>query len=124
MNAALLTSVGSDLDRLQGAWVSVLGRQEAILLVAGHHFTVRFGNGKVFVGTFRLDETARPRRMDMAIEHGSTKHVGKTALCIYELDEDALRWCPTEPGTTDRLAGFPTVIDPKYLCLTFERERA
>lgn len=113
----------ADLERLQGTWVTAVGRCEAELLVAGRLFTFRFRDGDVYMGAFWLDPTHAPRAMDMRIDEGPGRHRGKVALCVYELDGDQLRWCPTEPGTTKRLKGFPAEDDLDHLSLVFRRCR-
>jgi uncharacterized protein (TIGR03067 family) len=113
----------TDLDHLQGAWVSVFGRREADLLVAGRLFTVRFADGEVYMGAFQLNPAAWPKAIDMRVDEGPARHKGKIALCIYELDGDLLRWCPGEPGRETRPAVFPPENDPKYLYMEFRRAR-
>src|SRR5689334_18649407 len=93
----------ADLDRLQGAWTSVAGPRAAKLLVAGNHFTFEFLDGDIYMGLFFLDTEAEPRQMDMLIEEGPAGHKGQIALCIYHVESDVLRWCPTKPGTDRRL---------------------
>jgi uncharacterized protein (TIGR03067 family) len=75
------------------------------------------------MGIFGLDADARPKAMDMWIDEGPVPHKGKTALCIYELTGDTLRWCVARPGSKERLAGFPSEADPNYLYLAFRREK-
>ena len=118
------TALHTDLERLQGTWIVVAGRREAELLVAGRLFTFRFKDGDVYMGAFWLDPTRSPRVMDMRIDEGPGKHRGKVALCVYDWDGEHLRWCPTEPGTTQRLTDFPSEDDLKYLPLVFRRSRA
>ena len=118
------TALHTDLQRLQGTWVSEAGRREAELLVAGRLFTFRYKGGEVYMGAFWLDPSQAPHVMDMRIDEGPGKHRGKVALCVYELDGDRLCWCPTEPGTTQRLAELPTPDDPRYFSLVFRRARA
>jgi uncharacterized protein (TIGR03067 family) len=122
--AAAEADLHADLQRLQGTWVVVAGRREAELIVAGRLFTFRFKDGDVYMGAFWLDPCHNPRAMDMRIDEGPAQHRGKVALCVYELDGPHLRWCPTEPGTTQRLTEFPSEHDPKYLALVFRRARA
>src|SRR5438094_4388738 len=86
----------ADLEMLQGAWLSVSGRHQAELLIAGNLFAVKFLNGKIYMGTLDLDAGERPKEMLMRIDEGPIRHKGKFALCIYELTGDTLRWCPTE----------------------------
>lgn len=117
----------TDLENLQGAWASVLGNRDTEFMVAGHHFTMRFrGMGsrhmEIYMGTFNLDHTAEPPRMDMFIEEGPGVHRGKTALCIYELRGDTLLWCPNLPGAVDRLKAFPPEDDERFLYTVFRRE--
>jgi uncharacterized protein (TIGR03067 family) len=121
--AAAEADLQADLRRLQGTWVTTDGRREAEFLVAVRLFTFRFKGGDVYMGAFWLDTGRRPRAMDMRIDEGPANHRAKIALCVYELEEDRLRWCPTEPGTKDRLDELPTENDPKYLSLVFRRSR-
>jgi uncharacterized protein (TIGR03067 family) len=113
----------ADLEQLQGAWSSVSCRHQTELLIAGNLFAVKFLDGKIYMGTFDLDAGERPKEMVMRIDEGPVKHKGKFALCIYELDGDTFRWCPTEPGSDERLTDFPDVGDSRYLCTVFQRQR-
>lgn len=113
----------ADLEGLQGAWVSVAGRRPAQLLVAGNHYAFRFLDGEIYIGTFDVDADGRPKSMRMTIDEGPARYRGKAALCIYELGDDSLRWCPTEPGSDRRLTAFPPPEDCKHLCLIFRRDR-
>lgn len=112
-----------DLETLQGVWISISGRREAELLFAGRHFTVRFLDGDLYMGTFTLNPGGHPKTMEMHIEEGPANHQGKVARCLYDVAADALRWCATEPGATDRLGGFPAAQDRRYLSLLFRREQ-
>jgi uncharacterized protein (TIGR03067 family) len=114
----------TDLERLQGTWNVVTGRRPAVLLVAGTRFTVRFLDGEVYTGTFDLVLEAYPRVIAMAIEDGPDRHRGKTALCLYDLDGDTLRWCALEPGREERPEDFPDHDDRRYLAMIFRREPA
>ena len=110
-----------DRRRLQGAWSFLSGGRRADLFVAGDHFTVHFRSGDIYVGTFRLDPTARPRAMDLLIREGPARHRGKLARAIYEFDGDHLLWCPGEPGSPARPRAFPPGNDPTHLCIVFRR---
>jgi uncharacterized protein (TIGR03067 family) len=112
----------SDLIRLQGRWVSIAGRRPAEFHVEGQHFTFRFLDGDVYVGGFDVVTDAWPRTMVMWIVDGPDKHKGKTAVCIYELSGDQLRWCPAEPGDDDPPPDFPTIDDTRFLSTIFRRE--
>ena len=111
-----------DLERLQGVWVTAEGRRPAEFHVAGRRFTVRFHDGDLYTGGLDVITDEWPRTMVMWIADGPERHKGKTALCIYELDGESLRWCPAEPGADDPPADFPPVDHPRHLCTVFRRE--
>jgi uncharacterized protein (TIGR03067 family) len=113
----------SDLDALQGAWISVSGRRQAKLLVSGTHLALHFADGDIYLGAFSLEQTGQPRSMTVSIQEGPARHKGQTALCIYELAGDVLRWCTAGPGQKERLGAFPAEGDFRYLCLGFRREQ-
>jgi uncharacterized protein (TIGR03067 family) len=113
----------TDLEGFQGTWRAVAAWREVEFLVCGGHFTIRFQDGDIYMGAFDLDPTARPKVMEMRIEEGPARHKGKTAVCIYHLDGDTLRWCTSGPGQGERLSAFPVGDDPRYLGLLFKRER-
>ena len=92
------SALHTDLQLLQGTWVSAAGRREAELLVAGRLFTFRYKGGDVYMGAFWLDPSRAPRVMDMRIDEGPGKHRGKVALCVYELDGDRLAGAPPSRG--------------------------
>lgn len=112
-----------DRERMQGAWTFVSGQREAQLLISGEHYTMRFRNGDIYVGTFALDPIHRPKAMDLHIEEGPPQYRGKRALAIYEFDGDHLIWCPAEPGRDERLRAFPPEEDHEHLCIIFRREK-
>jgi uncharacterized protein (TIGR03067 family) len=110
-----------DAEAIQGAWMSVAGRRQAELLVSGTRFAVHFADGDIYMGTFTLGSEGWPGTMDLCIDEGPRKHKGQTALCIYELDGDQMRWCTASPGQAGRPASF-VEDDPLHLCLVFRRE--
>lgn len=113
----------SDLEMLQGVWISIAGRREARLTISGDRFVFAFRDGEIYSGNYLLDSNAEPRHMDMRIEEGPAKYLGQLALCIYRLESDLLRWCPTRPGSGFRLTSFPSVDDERFLSLVFKPER-
>ena len=48
--------------KLQGVWNFVTGRRKVQLFINGDHFTARFSNGDVYLGTFDRNRRANPRR--------------------------------------------------------------
>lgn len=113
----------TDLDQLQGAWVSVAGPRSAKLLIAGSRYTFEFHEGDIYMGTFFLDDEETPRQIDMLIEEGPAREKGLIGLCIYHIEGDVLRWCPTKPGGDRRLRAFPSVDDQRYFSTVFKRVR-
>jgi uncharacterized protein (TIGR03067 family) len=122
-SAATGPDTRTDLDHLQGAWRSVAGRRGAKLVIAGTRFTFEFVDGELYLGIVRLNQDAAPKHMDMKVKEGPAAARGRVALCIYEVDGDVLRWCPTAPGAGFRLARFPSVDDDRYFSLVFHRDR-
>jgi uncharacterized protein (TIGR03067 family) len=112
----------TDLDLLQGAWRAVAGRRGARLLVDGTRFTFEFTDGDLYIGIIRLNSDAAPKHMDMKVKEGPAAHRGRVALCIYDVDGEVLRWCPTAPGAGYRLTRFPSVDDDRYFSLVFRRD--
>jgi uncharacterized protein (TIGR03067 family) len=123
LDQAREAAIEKDKRRLEGTWNFVSGIRQAQMLIAGDHFTVKFANGDIYLGTYTLDPMAKPKMMDMTIHEGPVKHRGKTSLVIYQLDGDHLIWCPAEPGTGNRLSAFPPDSDLHHLCIIFRREK-
>jgi hypothetical protein len=115
----------SDSELLQGAWKTIAGRRQARFLIVGSRFAFEFLDGEagIYIGSFKLSGDGHLRHLDMHIEEGPDDHRGQTAMCIYHLDADILRWCPCQPGAKARLTGFPSVDDDKYLSLVFKHDR-
>jgi uncharacterized protein (TIGR03067 family) len=122
MTPTAVTELASDLELLQGTWVSVSGRRQAEFVISGYLFAFRFQESETYLGTFRLGLENQPRAMDMRIDEGPARHRGKIARCIYVLNGDELRWCPAEPGAEERLTSFPPIVDSRFLSMVFRRE--
>jgi len=112
----------TDLEQLQGAWVSVSDRRQVEFLISGNRFTVHFARGSIYMGIFELNATTQPKTMTVHIEEGQPQHKGQSALCIYELNGEHFRWCTPGPGSVEQLSGFPPEHDSHYLHLVFRRE--
>jgi hypothetical protein len=107
----------TDLELVQGVWVSVAGPREARLLISGHRFSFEFVGGDLYMGTFDLAHG----RMDMHIEAGPAEHIGLWSRCIYQFEEGHLRWRPGRPGSDRRPTKFHDVDDPMSLSYVFQR---
>ena len=56
-------AAAKDRERLQGVWNFITGqRKTGGLFITGDHFTAKFSNGEVYVGTFKVDPARSPRR--------------------------------------------------------------
>jgi uncharacterized protein (TIGR03067 family) len=114
----------SDLELLQGEWTSIAGRRSAKLVFSGDRFAFAFRDREheSYSGCFLIDTAPNPKQMDMRIEDGPPAHVGQLALCIYRLESDLLRWCPSKPGAGYRFTAFPDVDDVGFLSLVFKHD--
>jgi uncharacterized protein (TIGR03067 family) len=121
-------------EKLQGTWkpVSVEQRGESKeddedhrLIFDGNKFRIKRGDQPIIQGTFKLDPSKKPKQIDMKItEDENGKHKGQTALGIFALDGDTLKWCIAEPGTTERPKEFSAPADTKLMFITFKREKS
>jgi uncharacterized protein (TIGR03067 family) len=111
----------TDRDKLQGIWVYVSGQRKAELIVAGDHFTVKFRNGDVYMGSYRLASARKPKHIDMKVEEGPDRHRGKVSQGLYRFEGDRLHWAPGEPGRP-RPGGFPEPEDREFLYLVLKRD--
>jgi hypothetical protein len=112
----------SDLEHLQGEWLTIEGRRAGELFITGRTYTLRFLDGTFYKGTFDLLPDHSPPAMVMHIEEGPPRYRGKSAWCLYALEVGLLRWCPTEPGSDQRLTAFPDTEDRRYLHTIFRRD--
>lgn len=115
--AAAEPTTRTDLQLIQGVWVTVAGSREARLLIAGHRFTFEFVSGDLYMGTFDLAYG----RMDMHIEAGPAEHIGLWSRCIYQFEDGVLRWSPGRPGSDRRPTRFDDGDDSKHLSFVFQR---
>jgi uncharacterized protein (TIGR03067 family) len=108
--------------QLQGTWLVTSGRWKCRLHFAAHHFALHFERGDIYLGVYTVDPTRNPGAMDMTIEEGPEEYRGLTALCLYHLDGDTLRWCGNEPGHDVRHAAFPPEGHGKFPTIVFRRD--
>lgn len=110
---------------LEGTWKSVKKDSRAQQLkFTGNKFEATL-DGKVYKGTFKLNNDENPLQIDMKItESPEDKHKGKTALGIYEFQGEKLRWCSSQPGRKRRPTQFAaTMGDARLLLASFKKAK-
>jgi uncharacterized protein (TIGR03067 family) len=116
-----------DGERLVGVWnltaastagLEVSGEKlgESKWAFTGRQYLAANSTGSV-VGTYTIDPTASPKRMDFVAAAGPDK--GKVQAMIYELDGDTLRIAYTAGG--ERPASFPTKPAEKEYVVVLKR---
>ena len=119
-------------SKLEGTWRAVTvvkkGKEEKddknhTLTFAGKTFTLKEGDKVMAAGTFKTDRSKKPHEIDMEItETDKADFKGKTVKGIYEIKEDTLRWCLSEPGS-DRPTEFAGPEGTKTVLVTLTREK-
>jgi uncharacterized protein (TIGR03067 family) len=95
---------------LKGAWIADYQGKKIELSFDKEAFTITFSFGKDkfdFQGTYTVDPSKKPKQMDMKVTKGPNGLEGKTALAVYDLDGETLKWYANEPGKDDRPSAFP-----------------
>jgi uncharacterized protein (TIGR03067 family) len=73
---------------------------------------------------FKIDPSLKPKTIDAEIiQAPKEEHKGKTALGIFTLEGDNLKWCLNEPGNTERPKEFAGPAETKVVLATFKREK-
>jgi uncharacterized protein (TIGR03067 family) len=118
----------SELANLKGTWVRELDGKTYIFNFNGEKYATifEFAEGTTTAtGTIAIDPTRKPKHIDAKIADGTgrgEKRKGKTALCIYQLDGDTLKFCANAPGEEGHPEQFPDKEgEGKYLYLVFKR---
>ena len=122
-----------DKEKLQGTWKAVTAQQrgqsqddaeEHRLIFSGDEFSVKKGEETVVKGKFKIDTSKKPKEIDMEFIEAKRESVkGKTALGIYELDGDTLKWCWNKPGG-ERPKKFSSEATDEHLLVTLKREKS
>ena len=111
-----------DLEKLQGSWTiaeleldgqSTAAPADARIVIEGSRFTSS-GMGSPYEGTFDLDASAKPARIDMKFDKGPEK--GNTNLGIYQLKGNSWKLClatrgSTRPATFQSSAGSGIAVE-------------
>lgn len=101
----------TDLDKLQGTWLTVSLVNDGKVLVgenvppkgpatklayAGNRWLIQVGDKTIASGIFKVDATKAPKEIDILDESGMRND--KAKLGIYELDGDTYRYCLAPAG--------------------------
>jgi uncharacterized protein (TIGR03067 family) len=89
----------------------------------GDKFTILKGGEQHMKGTFKLDVSQTPKRIDMTIEEGDGDTKGKSLAGIYELKGDELKWCFVPPDAGDRPKDFSSQSGTSQILATLKREK-
>ena len=115
-----------DMDALQGKWTVVSMEsdggtltlaKDAVRVIKGDKYTVTLTPDLTIEGTFKIDPTAKPRRIDTKATSGPYKD--QELQGIYEIDGDTLKICYGLPGK-DR----PTEFKGKDGCMLMVHKKA
>ena len=94
----------SDKKKFQGAWqrVSIIddgkkvdGAEESSVVFSGGEYTLKDGDTVKSKGTYKLDESKKPKEFD--VMPGAGPYKGKTLKGIYKFDGDQLIYCIASP---------------------------
>ena len=107
-----------DAQAIQGTWQALSRRvgdrppsedaDQHRLVFEKDGFRLMRGDEAVAKGTFTVDASKAPRAIDIKLTEGEDGVAGKSALGIYEIKGDELKWCSAQPGSEDRPKGFDT----------------
>jgi uncharacterized protein (TIGR03067 family) len=123
-----------DKEKLQGTWKAVTAQErgetrddaeDRLLIFSGDEFRVKKGDDIIVKGKFKIDASKRPKEIDMEITDARKDDLnGKTALGIYELEGNTLKWCASEPGGMERPKEFSSNAENKHILATLKREKS
>ena len=118
---------GKKEGKLEGKWVAALKGQKFEMTFAKDTFVIVIPDKETIKGTYTTEPSKKPAHMDMLVKEGDAKAVGKTALCIYEVEGDTLKWCANDPSAKNspRPKEFPDKEGggPDHMYLIFKRAK-
>ena len=119
-----------DASAIQGTWQAQSRRvgdrppsedaDQHRLVFEKDTFRLMRGDEAVAKGTFTIDPSKTPHAIDIKLTEGEDEVTGKTALGIYELKGDELKWCSAQPGSENRPKSFD-VVDTEHMLVTARR---
>jgi len=118
-------------EKLQGTWKAVTlqengqskeDNENVRLIFSGDEWSLKKGDETLFKGKFKINTSKKPNEIDMEVTEAHKENFqDKTALGIYELEGNKLKWCAKSPGVTERPTEF-SGQDGRFLVI-FEREK-
>jgi uncharacterized protein (TIGR03067 family) len=120
-----------ELAKFEGTWrfasIEVEGKkvpEEQVkksgkMVIRGNKFTIE--GGVTYRGTFKLDVSTKPKRIDVTFTAGPEK--GKALLGIYELEGDTYKVCLGMPGKP-RPKAFAAKPGSGHVLEVLKREKA
>ncbi len=120
-------AIAGDLMKFQGAWTAAAGPdkdRKLAMEVKGEAATVRWpeadGGILLLKGKVKLDESAKPARIDFVQFRREDGDEIKDTPGIYAVEGDDIRVCIGEPGG-DRPAEFRAGLDTHPMLLVFKK---
>jgi uncharacterized protein (TIGR03067 family) len=120
-------------EKLQGTWKAVSVEEKGQskeddkdhrVIFRGDELTIKRGDEEIIKGKFKIDAAQKPNTIDCELTQSPKKeHKGKTALGIYSLEGDTLKWCLNEPGGTERPKDFAGAAGTNFILVTLKREK-
>jgi uncharacterized protein (TIGR03067 family) len=121
--AGLVRGGGEGKNKLEGVWVADKDGKKVEMRFEKGAFTVTLAE-KTVKGTYKTDTKKTPHELDILLKDDDPKIDGKTALCIYEVSGDTLKWMANDPGQGNpRPKAFPAEqrFGGEYIYLIFKR---
>jgi len=112
------TAPAPDQKAIQGTWQPLKAEmrgspapgdvREQRMVFSGDRFKLVEGEKVLILGTFTLDDSKKPKVMEMKVSEGAGGDAEAPVHGIYELDGDTLKWCASEPGSAAAPEKFET----------------
>jgi len=118
-----------EMKVLEGTWLATSGEQNGMatdkfngdkLIIGEGKFTVYHEVNAVIKAKLKVDAGKKPKTIDVTISEGNES--GKTALGIYELSGDVLKFCFEKPGGTDRPTEFKTKEGTERMMVVLKKQ--
>jgi uncharacterized protein (TIGR03067 family) len=122
-------AVKKDMDALQGKWQLVSMQRDgdavdvskdATRVITGDKYELTLRPGLAIKGTYKIDPSARPKKMETTASNGPYKD--QELLGIYELSGDTLKICYAPPGK-ERPTEFKTKEDSGWILTVHKKTK-